>query len=572
MTEPVTNRPSSTVATWDGAALLDAFNLANHWLNHHRDRVNALNVFPIPDGDTGTNMALTMNASLEAAGKADKPDHAGTVADRFAFGALMGARGNSGVILSQIFRGFAGPIADKQEIDGSDIAAALDGAREKAYSAVMRPVEGTMLTVIRVAAEKANARAATSSSIDDILKAALEGAEEALADTPNQLDILRQAGVVDAGGQGVVYIINGMYRYATGDTTIQEDSSSDQIGAEMDFLDDVAELHGEDPFGYCTNFMIFGEDIDFEACRNHLDGMGQSMVAVGDDKIIKVHIHTEDPGAVLSYALSLGYLDQVKIDNMSLQTEALTDQRNASKSASDTNSEEDEVQPAMSEPVGMQGEIGIIAVAAGKGLAEALTSMGANIIVMGGQTMNPSTEELYQAVEKLPSEKVIILPNNKNIILSAQQVTDLTEKDIAIVPSRSLPQGLNALGAFSPVADLETNVEAMTEALADVQSIEITTAVRDVELNGVQVVEGQLIGLVNGDLVASGADLAEIVVKTLASLADEDPELLTVFLGENATDDATEALKEKSGSVFPDAEIEVIHGGQPHYQYLISVE
>lgn len=567
MSNPASSRVSTPPAIWTGKHLLEALTFATHTLNHHKARVNALNVFPIPDGDTGTNMSLTMNASLDAAGKAEPPDHAGTVADRFAFGALMGARGNSGVILSQIFRGFAIPLQHSETVGGKDLALAFDSAREKAYNAVMRPVEGTMLTVMRVAAERAEARALTSDKIEDILQAALEGAEEALADTPNQLDILRQAGVVDAGGQGVVHIISGLHRYALGDTTIDEDSSSDQIGAEMDFLDDVAELHGEDPFGYCTNFMVFGEGIDFEAVRLKLDGMGQSMVAVGDDTIVKVHIHTENPGEVLSYALTLGHLDQIKIDNMTLQTEALTSQRQERGAHKD-----DEDQPPMSEPVGIQGDIGIIAVAAGKGLAQALTSMGANLIVMGGQTMNPSTEELYQAVENLPCSNVIILPNNKNIILAAQQVKELTQKNLAIVPSKSLPQGLVALGAFSHGTSLEENLDVMSEVLGDVQSIEITTAVRDVELNGVDVTEGQMIGLLNGQLVASGASLVDVVVKTLSSVADQEPELMTVFLGEGATPDATSALEGEATKIFPDAEIEVIQGDQPHYQYLISIE
>lgn len=567
MTSTPTFRPASPSTEWKGEDLLGALTFATKWLDHHRDRVNALNVFPIPDGDTGTNMALTMNASLEAARKADDPSSVGSVADRFAFGALMGARGNSGVILSQIFRGFAGAVEGKSTIGGQDLATALDGARQKAYTAVMRPVEGTMLTVIRVAAEKATEAAPSQGDILPVLEAALEGAREALAKTPEMLDILRQAGVVDAGGQGVVHILDGFYRFALGNTTIDEESSSEQVGAEMAFLDDVAELHGEDPFGYCTNFMIFGEGMDFDAAREKIASMGQSVVAVGDDSVIKVHIHTENPGEVLQYALGLGYLDQIKIDNMSLQTEALASQRQSAKAtqASANGGADDEIPE-------VHGSIGIIAVAAGKGLADALRSMGAHMIVHGGQTMNPSTEELYQAVEALPVDQVIILPNNKNIVLAANQVADLTEKQVAVVPSKSLPQGLSALAAFNEHVPFDANVEGMTAALDDVSAIEITEAVRDVELNGVNVVEGQLIGLLDGTLVASGTDLVDVVVKTMASLADKEPEILTVFVGENATDDATAALEAEAARTFPDAEIEVIEGNQPHYQYLISIE
>lgn len=552
---------------WTGEELLDALDFATRWLDHHRDRVNALNVFPIPDGDTGTNMALTMHASLDAARQADTPTSASSVANKLAYGALMGARGNSGVILSQIFRGFAVPIADRDTIDGHDLAKALNGAREMAYKAVMRPVEGTMLTIIRVAAERAAATASRTPSLGTVLRESLAGANEALAQTPDMLDILRQAGVVDAGGQGVVHILEGLYRYANGDTTIAEGTSTAAIGAEMRFLDDVTDMHGEDSFGYCTNFMVFGEGIDFDTVRARIAAMGQSVVVVGDDTMVKVHIHTENPGSVLEYGLGLGYLDQIKIDNMTLQTEALTDQR---QHAREDTAPDPASNPDVAESI--DGDIGVIAVAAGDGLAAALRSMGADCIVRGGQTMNPSTEDLLQAVRALPVDQVIILPNNKNIVLAANQVADLTEKTVRVVPSRSLPEGLSALAAFNRDAALNVNEQVMTRALDDVHSVEITEAVRDVELNGVTVVKGNLIGLVNGDLVASGPDLTEIVIQTLTSLKHDEPELLTVFVGEDATEDATEALKVTAEEVFPDAEIEVIDGNQPHYRYLIAVE
>lgn len=557
--------------TWNGTQLLEALTFASRLLSHHRDRVNALNVFPIPDGDTGTNMALTMNGSLDIAAKANATDTVGHLADRFAYGALMGARGNSGVILSQIWRGFANGLEGVKEMTGEDLARALDAAREKAYKAVMRPVEGTMLSVIRVAAERALEGTTPQSTVAQVLELALNGARDALEDTPNQLDILRQAGVVDAGGQGVVYLLDGMYRYALGNTTIDDESSTDQIGAEMSFLDDVAELHGEDAFGYCTNFMVFGENIDFESVRAHLDTMGQSMVAVGDDTIVKVHIHAENPGEVLAYALTFGYLDQIKIDNMTLQTEELQSQRAGSgASSSDGESEPNWTESSLQTEV--QGDTGIIAVAAGKGLAEALVSMGANLIVQGGQTMNPSTEDLLSAVEAIPAPNVIILPNNKNIILAANQVVEITNKNVRVIPSKSLPHGLTALTAFSFNADLDKNVEEMTEALNDVSCIEVTVAVRDVELNGVDVKEGQLIGLVNGELSAAGDDLNHILHKTMEELRETDAELLTVFTGDDSTEESTEQLRATASELFPDAEIEIIEGNQPHYQFVIAVE
>jgi DAK2 domain fusion protein YloV len=560
-------RGTSPSDMWNGNELLGALDFATKWLDHNRDRVNALNVFPIPDGDTGTNMALTMHASLDAAHSADNPTSASSVASKFAFGALMGARGNSGVILSQIFRGFAAAITDRDTIDGHDLAKALEGACEMAYKAVMRPVEGTMLTIIRVAAERAGTTAHRTPSLGVVLKDSLDAANEALAQTPDMLEILRQAGVVDAGGQGVVHILEGLYGYTQGDTALMEERSAAGISADMRFLDDVAETHGEDPFGYCTNFMVFGEGIDFDTVRSEIAAMGQSVVVVGDDTVVKVHIHTESPGSVLEYALRFGYLDQIKIDNMTLQTAALTDQR---QQARDQTVPAPASNPDVAESI--DGDIGVIAVAAGDGLAAALRSMGADCIVRGGQTMNPSTEDLLQAVEALPVDQILILPNNKNIVMAANQVAGLTEKTVRVVPSRSLPQGLTALAAFNRDASLNVNEQAMSSALDDVHSIEITQAVRDVELNGVTVVKGNLIGLVNGDLVASGPDLQQILAKTLASLQDSEPELLTVFVGEDATEHGTEALRATAEEIFPEAEIEIVEGNQPHYRYLIAVE
>jgi uncharacterized protein len=373
---------------------------------------------------------------------------------------------------------------------------------------------------------------------------------------------------VDAGGQGVVYILEGLYRFALGDTTIDETSSDAQIGAEMAFLDNVAETHGEDAFGYCTNFMVFGEDIDFESVRAQIASMGQSVVVVGDDTIVKVHIHTENPGNVLEYVLGLGYLDQIKIDNMTLQTEALTSQREQARATGHAAVTAEESDGCDS----VDGSIGVIAVAAGRGLVNALRSMGASCVVRGGQTMNPSTEELLQAVERIPVDQVIILPNNKNILLAANQVSVLTGKHVEVVPSRSVPQGLAALSVFNRDVPLDANVRSMSATLQDVHSVEITRAVRDVELNGVQVVSGQYIGLIDGDLVESGPDTHDVAARTLERMQDREPELLTIFAGEDATPEATSELEASAAELFPEAEIEVLEGNQPHYRFLISIE
>lgn len=566
----MTDYPAGMAAseTWTGDDLLNALQFATQWLDHNRDRVNALNVFPIPDGDTGTNMALTMHASVEAADAADDSSSAGSVAKKVAHGALMGARGNSGVILSQMFRGFAAALAERDTIDGHDLARALAGGREMAYRAVMQPVEGTMLTVIRVAADHADKSANQTSALGTVIKDALAGAEEALARTPDMLAILRQAGVIDAGGQGVVHILEGLCRYAHGDTTITETSTTNEIGADMRFLDDISKLHGEDPFGYCTNFMVFGEGIDFERVRADFAAMGTSAVVVGDDTVLKVHIHTHNPGTVLGYAVKLGDLDQIKIDNMALQTGALVEQRQHAKGASMAGA------PVQGTDVAerVDGDIGVVAVAAGEGVAVALRSMGVDRVVHGGQTMNPSTQELLDAVTKLPVDQVVILPNNKNVILAANQVKALTHKAVKVIPSRSLPEGLAALAVFQRDSPLDINEQRMTEALQNVQTVEITRAVRDTQLSGVSIVRGNFIGLVDGDVIASGHDLKDIVTKALASVMEHGPELLTIFVGEEATEECTEALVAISRSLMPDVEIEVLDGGQPYYHYLIAVE
>lgn len=545
---------------WNGRQFAEAFAHAAAWLDAHHEQVNALNVYPVPDGDTGTNMSMTMKAAVEAVNTGDRS--VSEVVRQLAFGALMGARGNSGVILSQIFRGVANGLQDRDELDGRDLARALTGAQEMAYKAVMRPVEGTMLTVVRVAAEHANAAAKRTSSLTTVLEAAIAGAQEALDSTPQLLDILRQAGVVDAGGQGIVMILQGLERYARGDVTIAtEDVSARGTGAGMTFLDHTADLHGEDAFGYCTNFMVFGDGIDFVQVRDDIAAMGQSAVIVGDETMLKVHIHTENPGQVLDYAIRLGSLDQIKIDNMSNQTATLTAQRVSAVDAGTTHGTDD-----------FHGSTAVIAVASGEGLGDALRSMGATSIVRGGQTMNPSTSDLLEVVKQAPCDNVILLPNNKNIILTANQVAGLTQRSVRVVPAISIPQGLAALASFSPDQSLTANVESMTNALSTVISIEITTAVRDVDLHGVLVACGQTIGLVEDELASCGNDVTTVATALFAGLDAVDPELITVFSGEGAAEADIAAMRRVVADAFPDAESEFQSGGQPHYLFVIGIE
>ena len=556
-------------AVWDGESLLAAFTLATKWLDYHRDRVNALNVFPVPDGDTGTNMALTMRAAIEAARGDESSPSAGAIAKRLAYGALMGARGNSGVILSQIFRGFANAIEDVDEIDGRDLAHALSRAREMAYMAVMKPVEGTMLTVIRGAAERAEAVASRTPALTAVLAGGVQGASDALETTPSLLDILRQAGVVDAGGQGVVHILEGLERYAAGETDLPDreaDGGKSPLGGEMTFLDQIEDLHEDDAFGYCTNFMVFGDGIDVEQCRAEIAEMGQSAVIVGDETMLKVHIHAENPGQVLHYAVQLGSLDQIKIDNMQQQTRTLTAQREGQRDQQGSNA--DAAPTTTADHAGPA----ILAVAAGEGLGQALRSLGATGLIRGGQTMNPSTQELLRAVEEASAAEVILLPNNKNILLAANQVPDLSSKQVRIVPTHSLPQALAALTAVNFDADLDTTVAAMSDAAQTVRTIELTRAVRDVELDGICVSNGQVIGLVDDQLAAAGDDEADVARKTLAKAEAGDAELVTIFTGEGVSEADADQMVVTVRDMSPDAEVELHAGGQPHYRFIIAVE
>jgi len=561
MVDTASMHTSPNTGEWDGHLLARGFRLGSDWLLANRDRVNALNVFPVPDGDTGTNMSMTMRAAVEALSSTDQP--VSDVAREIAHGALMGARGNSGVILSQFLRGFANGLQGHHRVNSASLGHALDSAREVAYKAVMRPVEGTMLTVIRGASERAIAAAMQGAAVYTVFQEALAGARETLETTPQLLDILRQAGVVDAGGQGIVYILEGFERAAHGQTAIGADErDTRETGADLDFFDQISDLHGEDEFGYCTNFMVFGSGFEFERVQQDLSAMGESAVIVGDDTMIKVHIHTEEPGKVLDYATRLGSLDQIKIDNMSRQTEVLTHQRAESRGAVHHDADHSPV----------EGTTAIVAVASGDGLAAALRAMGATSIVQGGQTMNPSTRDLLNAVDRAPVENVLILPNNSNIVLTANQVASLSSRTVRVIPSASVPQGLAALAAFNNASTLDANVRAMSNALGTIRTIELTRAVRDVDLHGVRVAEGQVIGLVDDRLTTAGDEVASVLRETFGAANVPHAELVTAFTGEDATEADVAALETEAAAAFPDAGLEIQSGGQPHYLFVISVE
>jgi len=541
-----------TAAVWDGPALLSALRVAEDALTANRDRINALNVFPVPDGDTGTNMALTMRAAIdEAVASTGGSTAVSQMADRVAYGALLGARGNSGVILSQILRGFAKALDDADAMDGRDLARALAGARDTAYKAVMKPVEGTMLTVIRVAAERAEASARRTPLLATVLDEALTGARQALADTPNLLDVLRQANVVDAGGQGIVVVLDAIDAYAHGREVAEAVAPPLAAPADVEAL--AGDTHGADAFGYCTNFMITGSAIPFDDVRAEIGSRGESAVIVGDDRIVKVHIHTEDPGALLTYAVRWGELSQIKIDNMNLQTQAL--RGDAPSHASPT----------------MTG-VAVVAVAAGDGIAAVMRSLGATAIVAGGQTMNPSIQDLLSAVEGVAADRVVVLPNNGNIVMAANQLPGLSKKEIRVVPTRSIPQGLAALTAFLADRELDANAMAMCEALGAVRSVEITTADKDATIDGVAVRHGDVIGLVDDRLVEAGDELVAVTIAALVHAMIEDAEVVTVITGADAPVDAGERLESALAGSHPSIAVEIVDGGQPHYDFLIAVE
>jgi len=546
----------------DGVGLLRALRAGTGWLERNVAGVNALNVFPVPDGDTGTNMFLTMKSAYAAAAEGGEGEERSVsdVASRAAYGALMGARGNSGVILSQIFRGLAKALDGHVTLDGALLAAALTEASAMAYKAVMKPVEGTLLTVSRGAAEAAETAAKAGGDVQIVLDGALAGARATLAKTPEMLPLLREAGVVDAGGQGYVVVLEGMRLHLAGRSVEAEELSAiASSGAGMAFdVVGMQEKHGADDYGYCTNYLLAaapGTVLDFALIRETMAAMGHSAVIVGDEQYVKAHIHTTDPGALLSYAVRFGSLTQIKIDNMDMQVEHLE------------GSAPPDVAPA--EPM---GHISVVAVAAGEGLSAVLRGLGAAKIVRGGQTMNPSTQELLDAINHAPTDAVILLPNNGNVVLTARQAAEMASKQVRVVPTKSIPQGIAALSAFTFTADLDTNAEDMTAVASGVRTGEVTRAVRDATIGGVAVKAGAVIGLLDDVLTVSGDDSATVALDLLQRMDAEHAELVTLYTGASVADAAAESLSARIGERYPTLAVETVRGGQPHYDFIVSVE
>ena len=535
-----------------GQELREMFAAATGWLEKSSADIDALNVFPVPDGDTGTNMLLTMRSTIEEAYRA--PDRsAAAVARAMAKGALMGARGNSGVILSQILRGLAQNLAAKESFNAADLASALQESSVMAYKGISNPVEGTMLTVIKDVAKAVAAEVASNGrDLLSVMEAAVNAAGESVANTPNLLEVLREAGVVDAGGQGLHTILDGALRYLRGEMEQMRFRKPQII---------ITDLHAtklpqmiaadEVPYGYCTEFLLKGEKLDTDKIKKKLEKKGESLIVVGDDSAARIHIHTLEPGDIIAYASSLGTLHQVSIRNMDEQHQDYLEMQKAKGPAVDT---------------------AIVAVVAGEGLADVFTSLGVTAIVPGGQTMNPSTKDLLQAVEGVASDKVIILPNNKNIIATASQVQSLTEKKIEVVPTTTIPQGVAALLAFDYEADLEANISIMTRAISAIKTVEICHAVRSAKLGDLQIRKKQPIGFLDGDLVAVGESALEVLNKMLSKLDLNKIEVITIYYGDDTKSEEAEQVASDIRNRYPQLQIEVVKGGQPHYNYIISIE
>ncbi len=527
------------------------------WLERNRDHVNSLNVFPVPDGDTGTNMLLTMRSAY-ARIEAGEETHVGKVAGQLAQGALMGARGNSGVILSQIWRGLAAGLSSVETFTTADLAQAFQMASDTAYKGVMRPVEGTILTVIREGAAEAADAARKSEDLRFMLERILERCQQALERTPDLLPILRQAGVVDSGGQGLVYILEGMMRYAQGELSLDEQAearaATENISAQALAVPEGGSLE----FPYDVQFILTGRNLNVSQVRARIDAMGDSTVVVGDSSTIKVHIHVKDPGEPLSYGISLGHVSDVVVENMQEQMEALV--------------HGDPTAPVEPVVTVLPDQVAVVAVAAGKGLINVFHSLGAAYVVNGGQTNNPSTEEIFQAIEKLPTDKVVILPNNKNIFLAAEAACDLSAKDVAVVHSRTIPQGIAALMALRPEREVETNAETMEQALKLVKTGEITRATRTVEIDGVDVKEGEIIALADGRLCSSGPDERAVLDELLEQLEVAEAGIVSLYFGADISVGQAAETTDHIRALFPDVEVELVEGGQAHYHYILGVE
>ncbi|GEK91699.1 DAK2 domain-containing protein [Alkalibacterium kapii] len=532
-------------------------------LDEHTEYVNSLNVFPVPDGDTGTNMNLSFTSGYEAV-KETASEKIGDVSKALAKGLLMGARGNSGVILSQLFRGFSKTLEEKETANAQEMAQAFQAGVDTAYNAVMKPVEGTILTVARQSAKAGIKKAEETDDVIVLMETILDAAKRSLKKTPDLLPVLKEVGVVDSGGQGLVYIYEGFLSSLTGEEPVEDaDPDLDELVRAEHHRSGVHDhVNTEDiTYGYCTEIMVKigeGETVekafDYEEFRNYLNELGDSLLVVADDEIIKVHVHTERPGMVMNYGQKFGSLLKIKVDNMREQHSALS----GDELEGDSKKE--------------KKDSAVVAIAPGAGLKKLFENLGVDYVLEGGQTMNPSTEDIVKAMEKVPAEQYIILPNNKNIFMAAEQAAEVIEAKATVVATRTIQQGLTAMLGYNPTLDIDKNKTSMSDEIDMVKSGQVTFAVRDTELNGLEIKKDHYMGIIDGDIKVTDPSLFDVTIKTIKAMLDEDSEIVTILTGEEGSLKDAEKLAEIVEEEYTEIEVEIHQGGQPVYPYLISVE
>ena len=572
------------ISTIDAGMLKNAFLAGAKGLEAKKDWINELNVFPVPDGDTGTNMTLTIMAAAKEVAELENPTM-DQLAKAISSGSLRGARGNSGVILSQLLRGFTKEIKAVEEIDTTILANAMVRGTETAYKAVMKPKEGTILTVAKAMADKGLEMASQTDDIEEFVKQVIEYGDYVLSQTPEMLPVLKQAGVVDSGGQGLMQVVKGAVDGLLGKTvdfsldTVPDSGNRPAAGekaargaARTDI--DTADIK----FGYCTEFIINLEkvytDKDETELKSYLESIGDSLVVVSDDEIVKVHVHTNHPGLAFEKALAYGSLSRMKIDNMreEHQERVIQDSERLAREQA-AREQEDKDKATGEEAPSERREYGFIAVSSGEGLSDIFRGIGADCLIEGGQTMNPSTEDMLKAIERVNAENIFILPNNKNIIMAAQQARDLTEdKNIIVIPSRTVPQGITALVNFMPDLGPEENTRTMTEEMGNVRTAQITYAVRTTNIDGIDIEEGDIMALGDHGILAVGKSVDGVALDAMKEMLDEESELVTIYYGADVSEHEAKVLEEQAQEQYPDKEIELQYGGQPIYYYLISAE
>lgn len=537
-------------------------------LEAKKEYINELNVFPVPDGDTGTNMTLTIMSAAKEVNALEKPDMA-SIAKAISSGSLRGARGNSGVILSQLLRGFTKEIREYEEIDAAVLARACERATATAYKAVMKPKEGTILTVAKGAAQKAQEMAETTEDLEVFLSEVIKYAEEVLAQTPEMLPVLKEAGVVDSGGQGLVEVLHGAFDAFQGK---EVDYTAIEAGPAVKMVKPGEQAETDIKFGYCTEFIIMTEkqfsEKDETEFKAYLESIGDSIVCVADEDVVKVHVHTNDPGLAIQKALTFGQLSRIKIDNMreEHQEKLIKDAEKAAAAQAQASAQEKKKK----EP---RKPVGFIAVSIGDGMNEIFRELGVDYIIEGGQTMNPSTDDMLTAIDNVNADHIFILPNNKNIILAANQARSLTkDKDILVVPTKTVPQGITAVINYMPEADVDTNFETMQEGIKNVKTGQVTYAVRDTKIDDKVIHEGDIMGIGDQGILSVGQSVEETTKSMLSQMVDEDTELISIYYGQDVLAEDAERLAETIGEKYPDADVDLHSGGQPIYYYVVSVE